>query len=125
MDYLRLILGFQGVYYLVTGIWPVLHMPSFLFVTGPKAEVWLVEMVGLLAAAIGLAVLVAVKRRSMPVEVVVVAVAAGAAFFYIDVRYYVSGRLTWVYLADSAVQLLLIILVCGMAWRNRPQSSGG
>ena len=28
----------QGIYYLMTGIWPLLHLPSFEKVSGPKTE---------------------------------------------------------------------------------------
>lgn len=33
----------QGVYFGATGLWPILHLPSFLFVTGPKIDTWLVQ----------------------------------------------------------------------------------
>ena len=44
------LLAFQSGYYGVTGIWPILHLPSFEAITGPKIDDWLVHMVGLLAA---------------------------------------------------------------------------
>ncbi|VTR52312.1 Uncharacterised protein [Sphingobacterium thalpophilum] len=44
----------QGIYYCLTGIWPVIHISSFMAVTGPKTDLWLVKMVGLLSLAIGL-----------------------------------------------------------------------
>lgn len=46
-----------GTYYVVTGLWPLIHLTSFEAVTGPKTDDWLVHMVGLLAASIGLALL--------------------------------------------------------------------
>jgi hypothetical protein len=30
----------QGVYFLLTGVWPIVHLPSFLAVTGPKTDLW-------------------------------------------------------------------------------------
>lgn len=47
----------QGGYYLVTGLWPIVHLRSFEAVTGPKPEGWLVKMVGALAASVGLTLL--------------------------------------------------------------------
>lgn len=32
----------------------MVHMPSFLWVTGPKSDLWLVDTVSLLISAIGL-----------------------------------------------------------------------
>ena len=43
-----------SIYFMLTGIWPVVHMPSFIAVTGPKTDLWLVRTVGLLIAGIGL-----------------------------------------------------------------------
>jgi hypothetical protein len=49
----RSVLRAQGGYYLVTGLWPLVHLASFEAITGPKVDDWLVRMVGLLAAVIG------------------------------------------------------------------------
>jgi len=43
----------QGVYFLLTGIWPLLSMRTFEAVTGPKVDRWLVKTVGVLVAVIG------------------------------------------------------------------------
>ncbi len=43
----------QGALYVATGVWPLLHMPSFEAVTGPRLERWLVQTVGVLVASIG------------------------------------------------------------------------
>jgi hypothetical protein len=42
----RRILALQALYYLATGLWPLVHLPSFEAVTGPKTDDWLVHMVG-------------------------------------------------------------------------------
>jgi hypothetical protein len=41
----------QGVYYLLTGVWPLPSIGSFQRVTGPKTDLWLVRTVGVLVAA--------------------------------------------------------------------------
>ena len=30
----------QSAYFAATGVWPIVHMPSFLRVTGPKTDLW-------------------------------------------------------------------------------------
>ena len=40
MSYVADILLIQGVYYALTGIWPVVHIGSFMKVTGPKRDLW-------------------------------------------------------------------------------------
>jgi hypothetical protein len=43
----------QGGDYLATGLWPLIHMKSFVAVTGPKRDLWLVRTVGILVSCIG------------------------------------------------------------------------
>jgi hypothetical protein len=62
------VLFIQGVYYLVTGVWPLVSMDTFLRVTGPKTDLWLVNTVGALIAVIALALLVAAWRRRATAE---------------------------------------------------------
>jgi hypothetical protein len=107
----------QSAYYGVTGIWPILHLPSFEAVTGPKIDDWLVHMVGLLAAAIGVVLGVATMRnRVRAAEVVLLAVMSAAAFAAIDLWYGLPGRISPVYLADAVVQ---ICLIAGLALTRR------
>ena len=73
----------HGGYYLVTGLWPLVSMRTFEFVTGRKTDRWLVRMVGLLAAVIGLAIL---RDRDRPVDRVL-PVGSALAFTAIDVVY--------------------------------------
>lgn len=49
----------QVVYFLITGIWPLLSMKTFLLFTGPKTDLWLVKTVGLILAVIGAVLLYA------------------------------------------------------------------
>ena len=43
----RTALTVQGLFYVVTGLWPLVSLSTFEFVTGPKTDDWLVHMVGL------------------------------------------------------------------------------
>ena len=43
----------QAVFYIVTGVWPIVSMRSFEAITGPKVDRWLVKTVGALVAVIG------------------------------------------------------------------------
>jgi hypothetical protein len=116
----RWLLGFQAGYYAVTGIWPLIHLPSFEAVTGPKTDDWLVHMVGLLAAAIGVPLgMAAMRDRCRVPEVVVLAVTSALAFAAIDLWYGITGRISRIYLADAVVQLGLIT---GLALTRRAHS---
>ena len=87
----------QGLFYIATGLWPIVHYRSFERVTGPKVDDWLVKTIGGLIAAVG----VALVGRDDRVLGVGSAVALGAA----DVVYAGRGRISPVYLADAVVEL--------------------
>jgi energy-converting hydrogenase Eha subunit E len=109
----RLVLGGQAAYYILTGAWPLLHMASFEAVTGPKVDDWLVKMVGLLAATIGVTLALAVRASRWSAEVRALAILSALSFAAIDVRYALSGRISPIYLADAAVELLLVAFLAG------------
>ena len=52
----------QGVFYLATGIWPLLDIVRFQLVTGPKTDLWLVRTVGVLVTVVGAVLLLAGRR---------------------------------------------------------------
>jgi len=49
-----IILKIQAIYYFATGLWPLVHLQSFLLVTGEKTDLWLVYMVALLTLGISI-----------------------------------------------------------------------
>ena len=95
----------QSVYYLLTGVWPLLHRRSFERVTGPKVDFWLVEAVGVTVAAIGLGLARAVGGGGpVPRELRSVAVAAAAGLGALDAVYVARRRISPVYLLDAAIE---------------------
>ena len=102
------LLWIQSVYFLVTGIWPLVDVDSFQAVTGPKTDLWLVRTVGVLITAIGLALVSAALRRRVNRETFILATASALALAAIDVIYVSVGRITRIYLADAALEAILI-----------------
>ena len=105
----RQILRAQGAYYIATGLWPLLSMGLFERVTGPKVDKWLVQMVGLLAAAIGGSLCLG-ARDGGEVEpgILVLAVTSALAFAGIDVVHVLRRRISSVYLGDAVVELAIV-----------------
>jgi hypothetical protein len=113
----RRLIAFQAAYYLATGLWPLVHLPSFEAVTGPKTDDWLVHMVGLLAGVIGAALGVAAAHdRHRAPEIVVLAAGAALAFAGIDLWYVLNGPISAIYLADALIELALLF---GLTWTRR------
>jgi hypothetical protein len=111
------LLWVQGAYYVLTGVWPLVSIRSFVWVTGPKTDHlksgleidhWLVMTAGVLITAIGLGIVVAAVRRTPSAEIITVAVGAAIGLTAIDVLYNWRGMIGPVYLIDAVIQILLI-----------------
>ena len=95
----------QGVFYLATGVWPLLDIDSFQAVTGPKVDLWLVRTVGVLVGVIGAVLLLAARRDRITDELVVLAVGSALGLATIDVVYVMARTISPVYLADAAAEV--------------------
>lgn len=94
----------QGLYFGATGVWPILHMRSFLAVTGPKTDLWLVKTVGALIGVVGASLVVGARRGRVGPETRALAVGSAAALGAVDVIYVAVGRIPPVYLLDAVVE---------------------
>ena len=99
----------QSVYFLLTGIWPLLHIRSFLAVTGPKHDLWLVKTVGILVAVVGAVLLSAALRDGVTAEIAALAVGSAVALLVVDVIYVRKGVISRIYLLDALAEGLLIL----------------
>ena len=107
----------QGIFYVATGVWPLIDIVSFQVVTGPKTDLWLVKTVGVLVTVIGLVLLSAARSRRVTAEMVLLAVGSALGLAGIDLIYALSGRISAVYLADAVVEIGLAVL-WAVAWRR-------
>lgn len=109
----------QGLYYFVTGVWPLVDIDSFQAVTGPKTDLWLVRTVGALIVAIAMALLAADWQRQINLAVWILAVGSAAALTAIDILYVSLGVIDKIYLADAAAELVLIACWCAWAYNRK------
>ena len=98
----------QGVFYVASGVWPLVDIDSFQAVTGPKADLWLVRTVGVLVVVIGSVLITAARRSKIGVEVVALAVGSALGLAGIDIVYVLSRTISPIYLADAVVELGLV-----------------
>ena len=119
---LRVVLRGQAIFYLVTGIWPLLSLETFERVTGPKVDDWLVHMVGLLAASIGLTLWVGARASRPPGAVVLLAMLSAASFAAVDLRYALARRISPVYLLDAAAEAALLLALT-LGWLRSRRSA--
>jgi hypothetical protein len=107
----------QGLFYLATGVWPLIDSVSFQVVTGPKTDVWLVHTVGVLVAVVGAVLIAAARFRRISPEIVMLAAGCALGLAAIDLRYALGGRISAVYLADAVVEIGLALL-WWIGWRR-------
>ena len=105
---LRRVAMVQGVYFVLTGIWPLFGINSFQAVTGAKTDLWLVYTVGCLVAVVGTALLVAVVKRRITPELAILGIGSAVALAGIDVIFVLRGVISWVYLLDAIAEGVLI-----------------
>lgn len=98
----------QGVYFLATGVWPLVSMRTFEAVTGPKADRWLVKTVGLLVAVIGSS-LILDRRRPSPGSAAL-GVGSALALGGVDVVYAARRRISPIYLLDAVAEAVLVAM---------------
>lgn len=107
----------QSVFYTTTGLWPLFDIDSFMLVTGPKVDLWLVRTMGALLALTGLVLGRAAKRKSVPGELVMIAGGQAGVLALVDIVYVLIHRISPVYLADAVVEIILASL--WIAWSPR------
>jgi hypothetical protein len=107
MDW-RKLAGFQGAYFALTGIWPLFDIDSFMAVTGPKTDLWLVRTVGILVTVIGATLLAGARRGRAREELALLAISSAAGLAAIDILYSTLGVISKIYLADAVLELALV-----------------
>jgi hypothetical protein len=90
----------QGITYVATGLWPLVHLRSFEAVTGRKREKWLVKTVGVLVTVIGATLLVGARRRAgerttRVLGVTSAAALAGVAMYFADAALELAFAVGW------------------------------
>src|SRR4051812_43345695 len=100
----------HAIYFFVTGIWPFIHSESFFFITGPKTDVWLVKMVGLLATATAISITYALVKTLFNKAVLFFVLSISLSFAVIDCFYAFRGDIRTVYLGDATIESVFILL---------------
>lgn len=123
-----MISSIQGLYYFVTGLWPIVYMDGFLAFTGPKTDLWLVRTMGLMLIVSGIVLmLAAAHRRQRSMETAALGIGDAVVLAGADIFFALTGQIPGVYLLDAAVEVLFLILWIRYLWfsdrRRRTGSS--
>lgn len=106
----------QGAFFFINGIWPLVHVGSFMAVTGLKTDIWLVKTVGFLITAIGAALLVAAQERKVDRSIGLLGILSALFLAVIDVYYVTNGTIRPIYLLDAAIESVFMCGWLGIGW---------
>jgi hypothetical protein len=95
----------QGSFYVVSGLWPLLHMRSFEAVTGKKTDKWLVRTVSGLLVTIGIVQALSPDKPQGLVPARQLGMGTAATLAAIDLVYAAKGRISKIYVLDAAIEL--------------------
>jgi hypothetical protein len=94
----------HGLFNVVGGLWPLVHIRSFEAVLGPKTDRWLVYTVAGLMVSIGGSQLSAASHPTTLRQARLVGACAAATFAAIDVVYVTRRRIRPTYLIDAVFE---------------------
>ena len=98
----------QAAYYGPSGLWPILSLRSFEWITGPKVDGWLVKTVGALVSVVGGVLALAAHRRRLTPEMELLAMGTALSLAAVDVVTVSRRRIRRIYLLDAAANLALV-----------------
>jgi hypothetical protein len=118
------ILLYQGIYYALTGIWPVLSINSFLWISGPKTDLWLVKTVGFILLSEGICFITDSITHRISLSACLLAVLNIIFLVTVDVYYSLNGVISPVYLLDAGIQAVFGCLWMAAVIGREKKSSG-
>jgi hypothetical protein len=103
-----ILLWTQGIYTLLTALWGLLDINSFMDVTGPKTDIWLVKTVSVLLVAIAISLLSGLIDDSFKLPVAILGLSNSIAMAFIDFYYTLNNTISKVYALDGIIEVLFI-----------------
>ena len=99
----------QGGYFSVTGMWSLVHIESFQWITGRKTDLWLVKTSGVLLTVIGSVLMLAATRDQVSFPVVLLGIASAAGLIAIEIVYVIKQVISRIYLLDSLIEAAFLL----------------
>lgn len=99
----------QGSFYVITGLWPLLHGKSFQMVTEFKTTFWLAQVVGALLALIGAVLLVAARKAVIAPEIVLLGAGSAGLLAVADLLIVPLPESSRAYWLDCPVEIAFVV----------------
>jgi hypothetical protein len=99
----------QSIYTFLTAVWPLVHIESFMLVTGYKTDIWLVKTVGALLIPIAVSLFSHLFTEGNHWPAVFLGALTAAAFICVDFYYALNDVIRDIYMADGFVEILFLL----------------
>ena len=116
---MRALVVIQGSYYMVTALWPLIHIESYMALVGPITDIWLAKTVATMVIAIAITMFYHLSLRTDHRPLVLLGMSSSLAFVYTDMYYTTKGTLSYIYLLDAAAEFLFLVVWSILAFKQR------
>lgn len=116
----RLLALAQGGYFAFTGLWPIIDINSFMAVTGPKTDLWLVKTFGALVCIPAAILLWSAATGRRAAALVISGIGSALVLGACDLIYVAQGVIDKIYLLDAAAEVAFIIAWCAVLRHPKP-----
>jgi hypothetical protein len=100
---LNWLLFIQGLFYVITGLWPLFSMRTFEKITGPKTDKWMVKTFGLVLSVDGF-IFLGSSFLQPSVSTVILSIGTALVLLSVDLRYTIKKIISKVYLVDAVAE---------------------
>lgn len=119
MTVFRITLWTQASYILITAVWPLVDIESFINVTGHKTDIWLVKTVSALLIPVSITLYLYLFIKTDPRPPIALGSLTAVAFICVDFYYALTDVISDIYLADGAAEIAFLILWLYLAVQRR------
>jgi hypothetical protein len=116
---MRALVIIQGSYYMITALWPLIHIESYMSFVGPISDIWLAKTVGTMVIAISATMFFHLSLKTDHRPLILLGLASSLAFAYTDTYYTFTGTLSSIYLLDAAAETLFMISWIILAFKRQ------
>ena len=103
------LLWIQGTYTMLTALWGLLDIDSFMAVTGPKTDIWLVKTVSVLLIVIATNFFYALYFKTDRRLIIIIGMLTSLALACIDFYYTSNNTISWIYALDGVLETLFFM----------------
>jgi hypothetical protein len=126
MKQFKLLIFIQSGYYLLTALWAIIDINSFMTVTGPKTDIWLVKTTAAMIATISLTLGSYLFMQGNKSPAIILGSISAFSFVIIDFYYVAENVISNIYVLDGIFESILLIgwgvvIFKNYVWHDHPE----